>query len=186
MDKILQYDADLFIYLNGLGSETFDGFWLGVTKITYWIPFYLFLFYLIYRKIGIKQTLVTLLFVALLITFTDQLTNVVKDHFQRDRPCSNQGICYLIRSVKTSSTFSFFSGHAANSMANAVFIFLLMRKYYSSMFLIFIWPLVFAYSRIYLGLHYPGDILTGYAFGMIMGILFYRLYLWAQPKYFPA
>lgn len=186
MEQILQFDSDLFIYLNALGTETWDPFWLAVTKITYWIPFYLFLLWLLQRKLGWKQALIVILFIAVLITLTDQTVNFVKGHYQRSRPCNNDGICHLIRSVKTSSSFSFFSGHAANSMANATFLFLLLRKHYRMMGFIFLWPLVFAYSRIYLGLHYPGDIMTGYVFGILMGSLFYRLYLWAKPKYFPS
>lgn len=186
MEKLLQYDSDLFIYLNALGSEAWDPFWLAVTKIPYWIPFYLFLLYLVQRRFGWKQTLIVLLFVAVLITLTDQTVNLVKSHFQRPRPCNAEGICHLIRSVKTSSSFSFFSGHAANSMANATFLFLLLRRQYRLMVLLFVWPLLFAYSRIYLGLHYPGDILAGYVFGALMGTMFYRLYRWAKPRYFPA
>lgn len=186
MERILQYDSNLFIYLNGLGSETWDPFWLAVTKIGYWIPFYVFLLWLVQRKLGWKQTLWVLLCVAVLITVTDQVVNLVKSHFQRPRPCNDEGICYLIRSVKTSSSFSFFSGHAANSMANATFVFLLLRRQYRLMGLLFFWPLVFAYSRIYLGLHYPGDIAVGYLFGALMGTLFFRIYLWSKSRVFAS
>lgn len=186
MERLLQYDSDLFIYLNGLGSETWDPFWLAVTKVAYWIPFYVFLLWLVQRKFGWKQTFWILLCVAVLITITDQTVNLVKAHFQRPRPCNDEGICYLIRAVKTSSSFSFFSGHAANSMANATFLFLLLRRHYRLMGFLFVWPLVFAYSRIYLGLHYPGDILVGYTFGAIMGTLFFRLCEWSKAKVFPS
>lgn len=186
MEELLKVDSDLFIYLNALGSETWDPFWLAVTKIKWWIPFYVFLLWIVQRKLGWKQTVIVILFIAVLITLTDQTVNLVKNHFQRPRPCSDEGICHLIRAVKTSKSFSFFSGHAANSMANATFLFLILRRHYRMVGFIFLWPLVFAYSRIYLGLHYPGDILTGYVFGILAGWGFYRLYRWAKPKYFPA
>jgi undecaprenyl-diphosphatase len=82
----------------------------------------------------------------------------------------------IIRRVKTSSSFSFFSGHATNSMASTVLTFLILKRYYKHAYLLFLFPLIFAYSRIYLGLHFPTDILTGYAFGATSGYLVYKLY----------
>lgn len=185
LEKILTLDTQLFIYLNGLGSETYDGLWLIITKQQYWIPFFLFLFYLIYTKLGIKKTGYLLLFVAVLILFTDQFTNLFKYTFQRARPCNNPEINTFIRIIKTSDSFSFFSGHAANSMAVATFLYFTFKKEIKYFGFLFLWPLIFAYSRIYLGLHYPLDILTGYLFGSIFGYFMYRLYQFTQIKYFP-
>jgi undecaprenyl-diphosphatase len=131
---------------------------------------------LVYKKIGIKQTLILLLFVAVLISFTDQVTNLFKNHFQRLRPCNDSSINSIIRVVKGSNSYSFFSGHAANTSAVALFLFLNFRKKYKYFGLIFIWPMIFAYSRIYLGLHFPIDILTGYFFGTTFGLLMFKIY----------
>jgi undecaprenyl-diphosphatase len=68
-------------------------------------------------------------------------------------------------------------------MASTMFIFLIIRKFYKHTYLLFCFPLVFAYSRIYLGLHFPGDILTGYLFGATFGFVFYKLYLFLGKKY---
>jgi undecaprenyl-diphosphatase len=87
--------------------------------------------------------------------------------------------------VKASDTFSFFSGHAANTMAVATFLFLNFRKKIPYFIFLFLWPLVFAYSRIYLGLHYPLDILCGYLCGFILGSVMYKVYLKVQQRYFP-
>ena len=179
LEKLLDLDTQLFIYLNGLGSDTYDGLWLIITKQFNWIPFFLVLFYLIYKKLGIKQTLYLFLFVAVLVTVTDQITNLVKYKFQRLRPCSNTEICHFVRVVQSRSSFSFFSGHAANTMAVATFLYLIFKKQFKYFWLLFLWPLIFAYSRIYLGLHYPLDILSGYLCGLITGYLMYRLYQWA-------
>lgn len=184
VDKILSYDTQLFVFLNGLGSETYDGLWLLITKQTNWIPLFLVLLYLILRKIGIKQTLYLLLFVAVLIAFTDQFTNLFKNGFQRLRPCNNPEINDVIRIVKSSKSFSFFSGHAANSMAVTTFLFLILKRYYKYSYLLFLWTLVFAYSRIYLGLHYPLDIFSGYVFGLLSGFMMYTIYQRVQKKYF--
>lgn len=183
MEQLIQLDKELFIFLNGLGSEPFDAFWLIITKQLHWTPFFVAVFYLLQRKIGWKNLGIILLFIAVLITFTDQITNLFKNHFQRLRPCNDEEISGIIRIVKSSKTYSFFSGHAANSMASTMFIFLLIRKYYKYTYLLFLFPLIFAYSRIYLGLHFPSDILTGYLFGGSLGFGFYKIYNHFFKKY---
>jgi undecaprenyl-diphosphatase len=186
LEKILSLDTQLFIYLNSLGSETYDGLWLFITKQINWIPLFLLLAYLIFKKLGTKQTLYLLLFVAILITITDQTCNLFKNGFQRLRPCNNPDINTFIRVVKKSNSFSFFSGHAANSMAVATFLFFNFKNKIKYFGFLFLWPLIFAYSRIYLGLHYPLDILTGYFFGFVFGFIMFKIYKVAQRKYFPG
>jgi undecaprenyl-diphosphatase len=186
LEKLQSLDTQLFVYLNSLGSENFDGFWLFITKQVNWIPLFLLLFYLIYKKIGIKQTLYLLFFIAVLITITDQTTNVFKNGFQRLRPCNNPEIKSFIRIVQVRNSYSFFSGHAANTMAVATFLYLNFKQNFKYFALIFLWPLIFAYSRIYLGLHYPLDIVSGYLCGFIFGFLMYKTYKILQKKYFPA
>jgi undecaprenyl-diphosphatase len=186
LEKIQELDSNLLIYLNSLGSETFDPLWLIITKQLYWTPVFLLMFFLIYRKIGGKQTLYLLLFIAVLIAFTDQTTNLFKNTFQRLRPCNNPDINTIIRVVQSRKSYSFFSGHAANTMAVATFLFFVLKRHFKYLGFLFLWPLIFAYSRIYLGLHYPGDILSGYFFGALFGFLMFRLYQNLKPKYFPG
>jgi len=185
LEKILTLDTQLFVYLNGFGSEAYDGFWLIVTKQITWIPFFLLLFYLIYTKIGIKKAAYLMLFVAVLILFTDQMSNVFKYSFKRIRPCNNPDINTFIRIVQSRKSFGFFSAHASNTMAVATFLYLIFKKQFKYFGLLFLWPLIFAYSRIYLGLHYPLDILAGYLFGAITGFLMFKLYQLAIQKNFP-
>lgn len=176
LERIIDLDKKLFIFLNGLGSETFDGLWLIITKQIYWAPLFLLIFYLLQKKIGWKNFLYYILFIAILILICDQTANLFKDHFQRLRPCNDPEIKDIIRIVKSSSSKSFFSGHATNSMATCVFTYLILKKQYKHIYLLFLFPLIFAYSRIYLGLHFPTDILTGYAFGATFGFVFYKMY----------
>lgn len=183
LEKLLSLDTELFVYLNGLGSGEYDGFWLFVTRQSNWIPLFLLLLYVIYKKLGIKQTLYLLLFVAVIIAITDQTTNLFKNGFQRLRPCNNPEINSFIRVVQSRSSFSFFSGHASNTMAVAAFLYFILKDKINYFGFIFVWPLVFAYSRIYLGLHYPGDILTGYLFGFTFAFLMFKVYKIAQQKY---
>lgn len=174
----------MLLFLNNLGSEQWDGFWLFITKQFYWSPLFAVVFYFLIKKIGWKQFGILIVFVALLILATDQLTNLFKYSFERLRPCNDPTLEGQIREVLVRKSFSFFSGHASNSMATTTFFFLIFRKYYKYSFLLFLFPLIFAYSRIYLGLHFPSDILTGYLFGIFTGALFYRIYSICQQKYF--
>lgn len=183
LEKIIDLDKSLFVFLNNLGSEPFDPIWKLITNQLNWIPFFLLVAYILYKKVTPKQFLITLVFIALMITFSDQVTNLVKNSVERLRPCNDIEIKDHIRIVKESLTFSYFSGHAANSTAAMMFIFLILRKYYKYTFLLFLYPLIFAYSRIYLGLHFPLDILSGYVFGSLVGILFYKLYVKCIQNY---
>ncbi len=185
VDRILQWDKELFIFLNSLGSERYDGLWLFITKQINWLPIFLLIAYLVFKRLGWRHAVMVLLIMALLLTFTDQTTNLVKYHFQRLRPGNNPELGHLIRAVQKRSSYSFFSGHAANSMAAAMLLYRIMKPYLKYMGFIFLWPLIFAYSRIYLGLHYPFDILCGYIWGAICGLIFYQLYKYCRNKYFP-
>jgi len=176
LEKIIQLDKELFVFLNGLGSESFDGFWLLITKQLYWTPIFLVIFYFLQKKLGWKNFGFYILFMAVLILFCDQTTNLFKNYFQRLRPCNVEELKAIIRIVKTSKSFSFFSGHASNSMATTVFGFMILKKYYKHSYLLFLFPLIFAYSRIYLGLHFPIDILAGFVFGATSGFICYTLY----------
>jgi undecaprenyl-diphosphatase len=182
LDKILSLDEHLFVFLNGLGSEKYDGLWLILTKQTSWIPLFLFLLYIIFNKLGTKQTLYLLIFVTILIVLTDQTANLFKNGFQRLRPCNNPEINSFIRIVQSRASYSFFSGHAASSMGVVTFLCLIFHKEYNYFWLLFLWPLIFAYSRIYLGLHYPLDIISGYLCGAIFGCLMFKLYQKVQKR----
>jgi undecaprenyl-diphosphatase len=176
LEKIIDLDKSLFVLLNNLGSKPFDAIWLLLTNQLNWIPFFLLLLVILFKKIGQKQLLIAMLIVTVMIAFSDQSINLIKNNVQRLRPCNDEELKGIIRIVKDSDTFSYFSGHAANSMAAMLFVFLILRKFYKFAYLIFLYPLLFAYSRIYLGLHFPLDIISGYIYGGLIGILFYTIY----------
>jgi len=189
-EKFLALDKELLIFLNGLGSPTFDPLWMIITKQSTWIPFFLVLLYFVFKKNGFKKGAIIVLFVFLLILVNDQTTNIIREIFKRLRPCNDPSVNHIIRiffdPIKKEFykpiPYSFISGHASNSMSAMVFIFLLLRKQYKYIGLVFIFPLVFAYSRIYLGVHYPIDVLCGFIYGGTLGFLFYKLYCFLQFK----
>ena len=175
LDKIIQYDKELLVYLNGLGTENWDGVWLLITNQLSWIPLYLLFFYMIFRSFGWKKGLGLVLLTALMVTFSDQFTVFLKNYFERLRPNRDPSINEIIRIVKNNSSFSFVSGHATTSTAVTFFMHLRLKKYYRYTGLFFIWPLLFSYSRVYLGVHFPIDVLTGAFLGLLIGYSFFKL-----------
>lgn len=182
-EQIIQWDKDLLVFLNGLGNETWDFFWLYITKQLNWWPLFLVILYLLYRKLPLKQLILLLLTLTLFFVFTDQMTNLVKNTVQRYRPVNDPELTDVIRNIKGSASWSYFSGHASNSLGAIFIIFMVMKNYYKKAWLLFLFPLVFAYTRLYLGLHFPLDILSGYLFGLLSGYLFFRLYVYVCNKY---
>jgi len=175
IEKIIQWDIDLFIYLNSSGLESLDSFWLLVTKITFWIPLYLLLFYLIFRSFDSpKSYLVTFYFLALVLT-SILLMELTKQSFGRLRPNNLEEISEFIRVLKKPSNFSFYSGHASSSFAIASFAFFIFRKKYKWFWFIFIFPILFSMSRIYVGVHFPIDLVVGSMVGIFLASLFYKL-----------
>ncbi len=173
-----EIDIQILVYLNSLGSEFWDPIWITLTNKTTYIPLFAFIVYYIYKRFGLKQTAFIIVFISILILFTDQFTNFIKDSFQRLRPC-REGYLGLREIDIYCGKYGFFSAHASNSIAVSLFIIKIMREKYSSMFSLILisWVFVFSYSRIYLGLHYPMDILCGLIFGVISSTLFYHIYL---------
>jgi undecaprenyl-diphosphatase len=186
LDQLIAFDKQLFVFLNGLGSKSYDALWLVITKQIYWAPLFLVVFVILQKKIGWKQLGILLLFIAFMILVSDQTANFFKVTFQRLRPCNDPEIMDVIRIVKASKTFGFFSAHASSSMASTILVFLLFKKHFKYPVLLFLFPIVFAYSRIYLGVHFPLDILAGYAVGIIYAFLFFSAHQFLQPKYFPS
>ena len=182
IEKILNYDTELFLYLNNLGTTKYDKFWILLSEIEANIFFYLLALgiFIYYSKTKLNSKLIFLLtFIIILILIADQTSNLSKDFFERLRPCYNESIKSTVRLVKEScgGRFGFFSAHASNSFSLAIFFGLLLKKH-SSIFIYI--SLVFAsfisYSRIYLGVHFPLDIIFGGIFGILNGFIIFRLY----------
>ncbi|SDX11037.1 phosphatase PAP2 family protein [Aequorivita viscosa] len=187
LDQLLQLDTEIFLFLNNLGSEPWDGLWLFITHKFSSIPLYIFLLYLIYRNYGLQGTLVVVVCVALMITATDQISSLFKYGIRRPRPCQVEELKEYMRFVASGcGRYGYFSAHAASSMAAAVFLGLSLQKWYKYLpFILLVWAILTGYSRIYLGVHYPLDVVSGMAFGGLTGWLFYLLQRKGQQRFNP-
>jgi undecaprenyl-diphosphatase len=128
-----------------------------------------------------------LLFIALLITLSDQgSVQLFKNVFHRPRPCHATDLQLVVHTVeKCGGPYGFISSHAANSFALAWFISFLLKGYVKRISLImFGWASLIIYSRVYLGVHYPGDVIAGALYGMLVGWLVQLLYQKLDRSYF--
>jgi len=182
LQNIIQHDKDLFVFFNGLGNENWDSFWLIITNQFSWIPLYLLFFFLIFKSFGWKKGIVFIVLTAAMVAFSDQLTVFIKHSTERLRPCSDPTINDIIRVVLNRNSFSFVSGHATTSTAVSLLMYLTLKEFYKYTIFFFIWPLLFAYSRIYVGVHFPGDVTIGALLGSVIGYVFYMISLKVLAK----
>ena len=183
IEEILKLDSQLFLFLNNLGSSTFDAFWIFLSykesNIFFYLSLLIFYFFKESKKGKLSEAFYSLLFIAIMITIADQTANLFKDSFQRLRPCYNESLIDSVRLVKEScgGKYGFFSAHASNSFSLAVFFGLLYKK--KSRYIIYIsllYASLISYSRIYLGVHFPLDILFGGIYGITIGLVIFRIY----------
>ena len=167
LEKIAEWDRNIFIYLNSLGIEEYDVFWSTVTNITTWIPLFILFFILIWVSYSKKEALFITLTVFVLVGFVMGLTDLTKEFVARLRPNNNGEINMVIRILRSPSSYSFFSGHASSSFSITTLVFLFLRPKYNWAWVFYIWPILFTFSRIYVGVHYPVDILVGALVGIL-------------------
>ncbi len=186
LDTLKALDERLLLYLNGLHNPFLDqAMWLFSDRF-FWIPLYALFLVLLYKQFPTKYWTV-LLTVVVMIVVSDQLCNLSKDHLLRLRPSNEPHLIGLVHTVNdyTGGMYGFYSGHAANSFAVAVFLILLVSKRYRYIIPVALaYALFTAYSRIYLGVHYPGDVLTGIVIGSLTGLGFAKAYIALRHKYF--
>ncbi|MFT6716566.1 MAG: undecaprenyl-diphosphatase [Saprospiraceae bacterium] len=185
MQEIIQIDRDVFQFLNSFHNGFFDVLMYWISYKFTWIPLYALLIFLLVKHYK-KKSFVILAAIVLMVTAADQGCNYFKHSVERPRPCRDEA--QLTPPARTldgyhCSKHGFFSAHAANSMAVAVFMTSLLMPFYKKIgWFLFPWAIITAYSRIYLGVHYPLDILCGAVFGVLVARLILKgLYL--VPKF---
>ena len=184
LEDIIQGDKNLLIFLNILGSEQWDPFWLVITNQLSWTPLFIFIFYLTINSFGWKRGGFMILSMILLVAFSDQFTNLIKNSVERLRPNNDPAIKHLLRTLIKPQSFSFMSGHATTSTFFSVFVVLLLKDKYKYIYFILFWPLIFAYSRLYLGVHFPIDISVGILVGITFANIYYFFFNKLDKKFF--
>ncbi|MCM4164176.1 MULTISPECIES: phosphatase PAP2 family protein [unclassified Arenibacter] len=176
LDQLLQWDRDTFIYLNSLGIENHDVFWSYVTNFSTWIPLFILFIVLIFKAYPKKEAFWVLGTVLITLIVVGMTTYLVKEWVARLRPNNTEEINTLIRILKSPDGYSFFSGHSSSSFSITTSVFLFLKNKWKWSWLFYIWPLLFALSRIYVGVHYPLDLIVGALAGIFFAIFFHRLY----------
>ena len=176
MHELLKLDRQAFFLINHAGQNgLFDALMPLLRHAYFWAPFYTFL--LIYVVSNFKKNvLLWILFSILLVTMTNYISSDFIKHFIfRLRPCNDTGLippARLLLSYKPQSS-GFTSSHATNHFAMAVFFFVTMRKQTGNWgLLFFVWALLIGYAQVYVGVHYPLDIIGGALVGSGFGLLF--------------
>ena len=170
LETLNSIDAQVFLFLNGFHSDFWDPVMWQITKFITWIPLYLVILYLVFKKFKWKGLWI-LLFIVIVVTLTDMLSfHAFKKVFQRLRPCHDPSLAHLVHMVgnKCGGYYGFISSHASNAFGVAVFsAFLLKQRWVTA--LMISWAFLIAYSRIYLGAHFPGDVLCAALLGTVVG-----------------
>lgn len=180
MDQLLKWDEQLFLFFNKMGTEFLDPFWLAVSGTKTWIPLYILLLFLIFRKSSLKILAVAFLALIVNVILTDTGSVwLFKEQFQRLRPCHVESLLEQMRLVKEGcgGQFGFVSSHASNTFGLAVLAGGMLKDHYPKLrAILIIWAIGVAYSRIYLGVHYPLDVICGGIYGSLVGFGILKLF----------
>ena len=177
LELLNQIDTSVFLFLNRIHNDFFDFLMYWITKQETWYPFYLAIVFWMFWKYKVKAIL-PFLIIILGIAISDQVTSgFMKPFFERLRPCHDPDINHLVHVVTgCGGQYGFASSHASNSFLLAFILFFFFQKQFKYLWLIFIWAAIVSYSRIYVGVHYPGDILVGGIIGYLAALFLYWSY----------
>lgn len=175
-DTLYRLDSDLLIWINSFGTDNTDTFWLIITSIWTWIPLFAYIVYLFLRHLNRQNAILATLFFGATGILTLVVKTITKLSFQRLRPCNVEELAASLRVVICKDSFSFFSGHASFSFALITFTVLALQKEIKWVYVLYLWPILFALSRLITGVHYPSDIIVGAGVGILVAILMHAIY----------
>jgi len=179
LEKLNEIDTKLFLFINGMHNSFLDPIMYWFSHKLIWIPFYIFLAYIIIKEYK-KHSTYIFISIALLITLCDQVaSHVIKQAAKRLRPSHEPTLESLVHLSKAGpgGQYGFVSSHSANAFGLAVFLILLLPKRFSKLkVILIIWATLVAYSRVYNGVHYPGDVIVGGLIGVLLAYLVFKLY----------
>lgn len=183
LQHILEWDKELFLYLNSFHNDFWDTIMLFITRKETWIPLYAIILWYFLKNYRTK-TILIIIGLVLVVLGADQLSNLLKFTVQRLRPVHDTEISSFVHNVlRKGGLYGFVSAHAANSVAILVFTSRIFKHkgFYALMLL---WTLLFCYSRIYSGVHYPFDLLGGALLGWGVGVLVFKTMMFVENHFF--
>lgn len=184
LDWLIELDKELLLAINGWNSSFFDPIMVFISHPLSGIPIYIALIYMIFHKRNTKTAI--LMFAAVLLTFalTDMLAlHLFKNTFERFRPGWDPTIEHLVRLLENKGgMYGFISNHAANFFGLAIISSGILKKRWYTIFIL-CWAAAVAYSRVYVGKHFPADVICGAMFGALIGYLVLRLFKFIVKKY---
>ena len=183
ISSLITKDTNLFLFLNSFHNDFFDTFMSVFSERLIWIPFYIAILYAAIRRWK-KESIWIILSLILCVVLADQVASgVLKDWIQRPRPSREpvlDGLVHLVNGYR-GGQFGFASSHAANTFALALLSSIIFRQRFYS-FIVFVWAILTSYSRIYLGVHYPGDIIAGMIIGLLSALILYLILIIIRPR----
>ena len=182
LDWLISLDKELLLWCNSMHTPWLDNFmwmvserWLNIAML---IPLIIIL---VHRRKG-KEALLLILTIVVIVLLCDQIaSSFFKPMFQRLRPSHDPTLDVTLVNGYTGGLYGFISSHASNTFGVAIFLLLLFRNCYFTAAVLF-WAVLVSYSRIYMGVHFPGDILCGAALGVVIGYAIYHLYEWVRAR----